>query len=149
MKRSPDFWTKYFLGLAHYASTASKDPSTKAGAVIVRPDKTVVSMGFNGFPKNMDDADELYASRPEKYSRIVHCEMNALLHTREPVAGYALITWPFCPCDRCVVHMLQAGITRFVFPEPPADALSRWGESFARAKRYINECGARYQEVRQ
>jgi deoxycytidylate deaminase len=33
----------------------SKDPSTKVGAVIVRPDLTVASIGYNGFPRGMSD----------------------------------------------------------------------------------------------
>ena len=35
-------WDKWFLGLAQYVSTASKDPSTKVGAVIVDADRRVV-----------------------------------------------------------------------------------------------------------
>ena len=85
--------------------------------------------------------------RIEKYSRIVHCEVNALIHTHEPILGYILYTYPFACCDRCVVQMLQAGIIRFVFPEPTADALSRWGDSLKKSKQYIEECGATYEEV--
>jgi hypothetical protein len=43
--------------------------------------------------------------------------------------------------------MIQAGIKRFVFPEPTADALTRWAEAFVKTKRYITECGAEYEEV--
>ena len=43
-------WKLRFLGLSEYIAQWSKDPSTKVGAVIVRPDKSIVSMGFNGFP---------------------------------------------------------------------------------------------------
>lgn len=35
-----DKWDQRFLELAKVVSTWSKDPSTKTGAVIVRPDKT-------------------------------------------------------------------------------------------------------------
>jgi len=37
-------WGEWFVGLAEYVSTRSKDPSTKCGCVIVRPDKTVCSI---------------------------------------------------------------------------------------------------------
>jgi dCMP deaminase len=130
-------WDRRFLQLAQLVSTWSKDPSTKTGAVIVRPDRTVVSVGFNGFPKNMPDEVEWYENRQEKYSRIVHCEVNALIHAFESVKGYTIYTYPFASCDRCAVQLLQAGITRFVFPSPSSDALSRWGESFTKAKTYI------------
>jgi hypothetical protein len=33
-------------------------------------------------------------------------------------------------------------VTRFVFPSPSSDALSRWRESLKRAKKYIEESKA-------
>jgi dCMP deaminase len=135
-------WDVRFLQLAKLVSSWSKDTSTKTGAVIVRPDRTVVSIGFNGFPKNMPDNPEWYGNRKEKYSRIVHCEVNALIHAFESLKGYTLYTYPFGSCDRCAVQLLQAGVTRFVFPSPSSDALSRWRESLKRAKKYIEESKA-------
>jgi len=139
-------WDRRYLELASLVASWSKDPSTKAGAVIIRPDRTVVSVGFNGFPKNMPDNPEWYANREEKYSRVVHCEINAMIHSYENLKGYTLYTYPFAPCDRCVVQMLQAGIVRFVFPEPSADALTRWAEAFVKTKKYITESGAEWEE---
>ena len=84
----------WFLELAKLASTRSKDPSTKTGAVIVRPNKTVVSVGFNGFPQGMPDDEELYKDRDEKYSRIVHCEVNALIFAERQANPDSRL--PFC-----------------------------------------------------
>jgi dCMP deaminase len=140
-------WDKRFLDLARYVSTWSKDPSTKTGAVIVRPDRTVASVGFNGFPKSMADSGNYYENREEKYSRIVHCEMNALLHAREHTEGYTLYTWPFASCERCVVHMIQAGITRFIFPPIPVEKQERWKNSLEKTKQYIFECGLEWAEL--
>ena len=95
----------------------------------------------------MPDNPEYYANREEKYSRIIHCEMNALLHCREQVDYYTLYTWPFACCDRCVVHMIQAGITRFVFPEPSPELLPRWGAALGKTKEYMNECGMQWLEI--
>lgn len=133
-------WDEFYLGLAQYMSTRSKDPSTKVGAVIVRPDKTVCSVGYNGFPRKMKDDPGYYSDREEKYSRIIHGEMNALLHSRDQDhAGYTLYTWPFLPCDRCFVYLAQAGITKFVAPVSPEDQLTRWGSAFDRVKSYAQE----------
>lgn len=133
-------WDKFFLGLAQYYSTRSRDPSTKVGAVIVRPDNSVCSVGFNGFPKSMPDTEELYANRDEKYSRIVHAEINALAYSREPVSGYTLYTTPFMPCDRCFVQLVQNGIVRFVAPTATLSQNIRWGEAFGKVRRYADEC---------
>jgi dCMP deaminase len=140
-------WEYRFLGLAKLIASYSKDPSTQTGAVIVRPDNTICSAGYNGFPKAMPDKLEWYANREEKYSRIIHCEMNALLTARERVDGYTLYTYPFASCDRCAVHMLQAGITRFVFPCIPEDKIDRWADSLARTKQYFTECRVEFTEI--
>ena len=52
------FWDMRFAQLAKLVSLWSKDPSTKVGSVIVRPDKTIASVGFNGFPKGVPDEPE-------------------------------------------------------------------------------------------
>lgn len=134
-------WDLYYLNMARYIATKSKDPSTQTGAVIVRPDKSVVSVGFNGFPRGMKDDAALYADRDKKYSRTVHCEMNALIHARQDVSGGTLYTWPFASCDRCAVHMIQSGIKRFVFPEMPPEKAARWKDIMELAESYMLEAG--------
>lgn len=135
------------MRLALFVARWSKDPSIKTGAVIVRPDRTIASVGYNGFPRDMRDAGTLYSDRGEKYSRIVHCEVNALLNSYERVDGYTLYTVPFASCDRCAVQMIQAGIARFVFPKASDDVESRWGDSIKRTKRYILEARKTFLEV--
>jgi len=140
-------WDEFYLGMAKYIASKSKDPSTKTGAVIVRPDRSLCSIGFNGFPKKMPDDPALYADRESKYSRIIHCEMNALLFSREQVEGYTLYTFPFLSCDRCCVHMVQAGITRFVAPKATPDQLTRWGAAFEKVRGYAKEMGVVIEEL--
>ena len=133
-------WDIRFLNLAKNISLWSKDPSTKVGAVIVRSDKTIASVGYNGFPKNMPDNEEFYNERNEKYSRIIHAEMNALIHSKEDVNGMTLYTYPMMSCDRCFVHMSQAGIKRIVAPKIYGETYERWKESFNRVLKYAVEC---------
>jgi dCMP deaminase len=141
-------WELRFLELAKLISGWSKDPSTKVGAVITLGNQPL-GIGINGFPRGMPDREELYADRTEKYSRIVHGEVNALLHASTPLPdGCTLYTWPCLSCDRCAVLMLQAGIRRFVAPFPTTDALSRWGDAFERTKKYVVECGGEVIEIR-
>ncbi|TFH10732.1 MAG: hypothetical protein E4H14_01950 [Candidatus Thorarchaeota archaeon] len=141
-------WDIWYLGMAKYVSTKSRDPSTKTGAVIVRPNKSVASVGFNGFPQGMSDDPALYDNREEKYSRIVHCEMNALMFSVDANhSGYTLYTHPFISCDRCFVHMIQAGITRFVAPDATEDQLTRWGAAFDRVRGYAQEANVQLIEV--
>lgn len=135
-------WDLYYLNMARYVATKSKDPSTQTGAVIVRPDHSVCSVGFNGFPRGMSDDPALYANREKKYSRTVHCEMNALLFSHDDShQGYTLYTWPFASCDRCAVHQIQSGIQRFVFPEMPEEKAARWKTIMETAESYMLEAG--------
>lgn len=141
-------WDLRFLDLAKLVASWSKDPSTKTGAVIVGPNHSVISMGFNGFPADMPDPPELWSNRDEKYSRVVHCEINALIFAGRPIPPDAILyTYPFISCDRCVVQMLQAGIKQFVAPIPSADKLERWGEAFSKTRKYILECGGELKEL--
>lgn len=134
-------WDIWYLNMARYVSTKSKDPSTQAGAVIVRPDFSLCSIGFNGFPRGMSDSPELYADREKKYSRTVHCEVNAEIFTREDLHGYQLYTWPFSSCDRCAVQMIQSGIKRYVFPVMPPEKAGRWDSVMRLAQDYMREAG--------
>lgn len=140
-------WDTFFLRLAKLISTRSKDPSTQVGAVIVNPEKHIISMGFNGFPSYMNDDPEHYANRDEKYSRIVHGEINALVLAKRDVWGCTLYTWPFLPCDRCAVIMIQAGIKRVVAPAPTEEQAVRWAGSFLKSKTYFEECKVEWHEL--
>lgn len=110
-------WDQRFVELAQHVSQWSKDPSTQTGAVIVRPDKTIVSLGYNGFARGMSDREELYLDRESKYSRVIHAEMNAILNARgNPLLDCVLYMFPGASCARCAVHVIQSGIGRVVYP---------------------------------
>ena len=135
-------WDQRFLALAAQVATWSQDPSTGCGAVIVRPDRTVASLGFNGFPRGMEDRETRYLNRQDKYARIIHAEINALTHAREPLSNFTL----YCNlpvCHICALQVIQSGIKRVVYPKPSEDFSSRWGESAQKGRNYFEECGVR------
>ena len=132
-------WEHRFLDMAKLVSTWSKDPGTKVGAVITRKDRTVVSVGYNGFPRVMDDREALLQDREEKLSRTIHAEINALLTAKGDVAGCTLFTYPFLSCERCFVQLLQAGITEFIAPQSDIEKYGRWQMSFAKVRKYCAE----------
>jgi dCMP deaminase len=136
-------WDQYFLGMAEYASRKSKDPSTKVGAVIVRPDKSVASIGFNGFPKGVEDNPEQLNDRSEKYPRIIHAERNALNFLKEDATGYTLYVWPIPPCSVCSGDIIQNGIKRVVCP--PAN--DRWADSCSIGTDMFEQAGVCIDEI--
>jgi dCMP deaminase len=135
-------WNNRFLALAEHIATWSKD-STQVGAVIVRPDKTIASVGYNGFPRYCDDSPDILADRELKYSRTIHAELNAVLNAPERLQGYSLyVSKPslYGPtCDRCACFIIQAGITRVVYRIGGGDFAERWREPYARGLQLYKE----------
>jgi dCMP deaminase len=122
-------WDNRWLKLSRFfALEFSKDPSTKCGAIIIRPDgKHMSSFGYNGFPKLIEDRPEYLDNREEKYQRIIHAELNAILNAGCNLWGCAMYTWPFPPCSECAKHVIQVGIRRVIFPKTfPPELYERW-----------------------
>lgn len=139
-------WSTRFLEMAELVASWSKDPSTKCGAVIVRPDKTVASVGFNGFPKGCSDYEELYNNRELKYPRTVHAEVNAILHARESLEGYWIFTAPagYGPsCANCSAAIIQSGIKCVVHRFDDSEFAARWKESAETGLQMYKEAGVR------
>jgi len=136
------------LTKARTMASRSRDPSTRCGAVIIRPDKTVAGEGYNGFPRGMEDKPEWCADRAEKYPRTIHAEMNALLHSYERLHGYHMyLTGP--ACDECAKHVAAAGITAVFWPrqEEQNNIRDRWSETMERALQTFADCGVEVFEV--
>lgn len=106
-------WDERFLDLAFHVAQWSKDPSTKVGSVIVRPDNRIVSLGYNGFPRGVCDHEERYAERAVKYKFVAHAERNALDNVSEDVTGCTLYS-TLQPCPECAKSIIQRGIKKVV-----------------------------------
>jgi len=115
MSERQDRWDRRYVGLAQHVAGWSKDPSTKVGAVLVRPNNSVASTGFNGFPPGHDDSPELYLNREYKYKHVVHAEDNAINFFCGTCAGFTLYT-SFPTCPDCMELAGKAGIKRVVGP---------------------------------
>jgi dCMP deaminase len=134
-------WNHRFLELAKFVAQWSKDPSTKTGAVITSPDRSVVSLGYNGFARGVDDSPERYLDRDLKYKLVVHCERNAILSAKRDLSGFTLYTWPFMSCSICANMVIQSGIKRCVAPYIPEDKKVRWKEDMELAEMQFREAG--------
>lgn len=103
-------WDKRFLEMAKLVSEWSKDPSTKVGAVIVDTKNRIVSVGFNGYPSGI--RDEGLDNREDKYPKIVHAEINAILFANRNIINNRLYVYPLLPCARCMAVIIQTGISQ-------------------------------------
>ena len=137
-------WQARFGKLAKEIATWSKDASSQVGAVIVRPDRTIASVGFNGFPRGVEDSYDRIANRDTKLLYTIHAEVNAILSAKEPLNGYSLFVWPFQPCAYCAGSIIQSGIKDVYCPfNAHLDTYERWADSFKAALQMFDEAEVR------
>ena len=140
-------WDRRFLKLAEHISGWSKDPSTKCGAVIVRPNRTIASTGYNGFPRGCLDDAHLYADRNYKYPVVVHAEANAITTARTPLDDCTIYLWTgpkrIFTCASCAGLIIQSGIKRVV-AQGPMDPV-HWKEDQDLASDMYGQAGVAFE----
>ena len=109
-------WDQYFINIAKEVAQKSKDPSSKVGCVIVTEDNRPISFGYNGHVSKCDEQLMSY-ERPIKYNLIIHAEMNAMIFAERSLRGCkAYVTHG--PCDNCLKHLMQSGVTQIIYNDP-------------------------------
>lgn len=139
---STNKWHKRFLLMAQLVSGWSKDPSTQVGAVIVRTDKSVASVGYNGIPRGVKDTDRRLRTREEKLLYTVHAEQNAILSAKEPLNDCSIYVWKIPPCAQCAASIIQSGIKKVYCPVSIGfenGLLARWIDSFKASETMMKE----------
>lgn len=119
MKHNNINWDEYFMGIASLSALRSKDPNTKVGACIVDDDNKVVSIGYNGMPRNLDEEQLSWNTNDgldSKYLYVCHAEFNAILNARAGASlkGCRLYVTLF-PCNECTKAIIQTGIKEVVY----------------------------------
>jgi dCMP deaminase len=127
------------MRMAQLVSTFSKDPSTGVGCIIADQRQRIVSTGFNGLPRSVDDTPERLNNRELKLALTLHAEQKAVLFAERDIHGMTCYTWPLPPCSRCAALLIQAGIARVVAPSPSSQLAERWGESLELAIMALRE----------
>ena len=124
-------WDLRYLNLAEEVSSWSKDPSTKIGAIAVGSKGQVLSQGYNGFPRGIEDNVSHYEDRETKYRYVVHAEMNVIYNaTYNGVSldGSTLYVTGLPVCSDCAKGVIQVGIKRVVMKEQEIPL--KWIESW-------------------
>jgi dCMP deaminase len=105
-------WNDYFLGLTKVVSQRSHDVHTQHGCVITDQHHRILGVGYNGFPRGVDD-HLLPTTRPEKYPWMIHAERNALSNcVVRPDKGIAYVSGQCC--NDCVMALWQEGVESIV-----------------------------------
>lgn len=143
-------WDLRMLRLAREVSTWSKDPSTKVGAVITDAGHRVLSVGFNGFPKGVEDKEEWLNDRSKKYPLTIHAEKNAIAFANSAdLVDATIYTYPMPPCVPCTSYLLQNGISRVVSLMLEDEGhVERWGKDVELSRDLLLGANKLYQVYR-
>jgi dCMP deaminase len=103
----------FYLGMAFWAASRSKDPNTQCGAFIISKENEPLGWGYNGPPKRIDDT-KICWSRPKKYDYIIHAEINAINYARGELYGSTIYVTAK-PCKNCMLNIVNVGIKKVVY----------------------------------
>jgi dCMP deaminase len=133
-------WDERFLDLAAHIALWSKDPSSKIGAVAIGENRNVLSLGYNGFPRNVWDGGGRLEDKDIKYKLVVHAECNCIFNAGKngvSLKGATLYVSGIPVCNECAKGVIQSGITRVVMRHKPMT--EKWRESFQWTKLMFSE----------
>jgi len=137
-------WDDLFMNMAYLVAMKSKDEKTHVGAVIVGPDNEVRSVGYNSFPRGINDDVPERQERPEKYSWFAHSECNSVYNAALagiPVKGCRMYT-NGVPCNICMHAVLNSGITEVIVDKLwDANNYNQWKKHAERSRIAFSEAG--------
>lgn len=143
----PD-WDAYFMSMVYLVATKSKDKSSKLGAVIVGPDNEVRTVGYNGFPRGINDDVPGRHQRPEKYLWVEHAERNAIYNAALigiSLKGCKLYTTG-TPCAECARAIINTGIKEIIIDSKwnwDRKKQVKWSETVKRSIKMFEEAGVK------
>lgn len=128
------------MALAKQISSWSKDTSRGVGCVIIGDHREVLSTGYNGFPRGVNDEILTRHQRPEKYKWTEHAERNAIYNAARIGMGLddSRMYSTCFPCSDCARAIVQSGI-RFLVTYAPNFQDPTYGEDFVFANQLLTE----------
>lgn len=140
-------WDQYFMGVAKLSAMRSKDPITQVGACIVNDRRRIIGIGYNGFPRGVDDDNFPWDKDGDwldsKYPYVVHAEPNAILNATVPLDDATLYVTLF-PCNECAKLIVQSGIREVVYLEDKYHEK----ESFVASRRMFESAGVESRQMK-
>jgi dCMP deaminase len=139
---------KYYQLVRFMANLFSKDDSTKVGCLFITPGTyEILTLGYNGMPRGVDETKEHRWIRPEKYDYFEHAERNAIFNaarTGTSLLGSICIVTLF-PCCDCARGIIQSGAKMVVSMNPftvnDRATIDRWGSKWKTSIEMLNEAG--------
>ena len=137
---------QWAVGMAAHVALLSKDPSTKVGAVIFDEKRRVISTGYNGFARGVEDYEDRLVDRDIKLKLTLHAEKNAILFATKALEGCTIVVTHPC-CSQCAAMVVQAGIRHVLFPQPSFGFATRWADDLKLTYQQFLEAGVTVTEI--
>ena len=122
---------QHYMNIAETCSSRSLDPDSKFGCVAVGAGGAILSTGYNGPPRNVDDS-KIPLTRPEKYSYMEHSERNCIYNAARigiPLEGCTFYVTGI-PCTDCLRAMYQVGAKKIICLDKKAKMLGLGDQIF-------------------
>jgi len=117
-KKNAISWDEYFMTMTQLVASKSKDRSTKVGSVLTNKHHSVLGIGYNGFPRGVNDDIEERHERPLKYLITEHSERNCIYNAAfngiRTEGTILYISGHGTPCADCARAIIQSGISEVV-----------------------------------
>jgi dCMP deaminase len=132
---------KYYKLAKKFAELFSKDPSTKVGCIFLAPESyQVLSMGYNGMPRGVNETIPERWEKPQKYMWCEHAERNTIANASRhgtPLQNSIAIVTMF-PCADCARLIIQSGVKTLITKKPNLGS-KNWGLSFQYSSTMLEE----------
>jgi dCMP deaminase len=113
-------WDEYFIDLATQVSKRSPDPKKQVGCILVSDKNRIISQGYNGLPRKINEQDFDWNDRNLIKSVIIHAEMNCLLYAPKMPQLENSKTKLYCtlsPCVDCLKMIKSYGVNEIIFKD--------------------------------
>lgn len=121
-------WDDYYMDVAFKIAERSTCNRLAVGAVVVKHHR-IVSTGYNGSIHGHPHCTDVGCLTNEegRCIRTIHSEINAILHANREDLKDSTIYCTHKPCENCMKHINQAGITRVIYRH---DYPNKWSSHF-------------------
>ena len=130
-----------FKNILREIALLSKDRNTQVGAIALDDNNNIVSTGYNGFPRGVNDDTEERHQRPEKYRWTSHAEENLVAQAAymgKSLKGCTILVSSLFACEGCARMIIQSGIKKIIAPHIDE---GNWKDSNSVAVTMFKEAG--------
>lgn len=106
-------WSEYFIKMCDVVKLRSKDPEKQVGAILVSNDNRIISSGYNGLKKGVDDNID-WSNRELVHSLVLHAEVNCLLYATSKFENTTLYS-TLSPCKNCIKLIASSGVKKIIY----------------------------------